>query len=96
MGRVFLRPGPWKLTYGGSQKKSLFIDDEIFEIPPGNATQQTIEFTCRKHCTFEDTDIQFFRNPVTAVVSVDSVGQTEPSAFGTKLSATKSKKLKVR
>lgn len=85
MAQKFLRPGPWKLVYSGEGTKEIKIDNEIFEIPAGNSTAQTIEFDCAISATFDDSNLAIYRNPVAPVVSTSGTGGQPGSAFGSKV-----------
>lgn len=74
MTDFYLRPGPWKMVYVGSSTKEIKIDNEVFEIPPGNTTAQTVEFEARLSCTGDDTNLSIYRNPVSTVVSTNNTG----------------------
>ncbi len=81
MARQYLRPGPWKIVNSSSSVQELRIDNDIFEIP-GNGTS---EFDCAISCTFDDTSLTAYRNPVAPVVSTTQTGGITPSSsFGVK------------
>lgn len=84
MAIKFLRPGPWKLIYTGSSTKEIKIDNEVFEIPAGNSTAQTVEFDCSISASFDDSNLSIYRNPVAPVVSTSGTGGQPGSQFGSK------------
>jgi hypothetical protein len=90
MGKTYLRPGPWKIVYTGSSTANIKIDNDPFEIPPGNSAAQTVEFDCQISTMIaDDSNMAIYRNPVAPVVSTTQTGGVSPSsAFGVK---TKSK-----
>lgn len=81
MARQYLRPGPWKIVNSSGSTQELRIDNDVFEIA-GNSTS---EFDCAISCTFDDTNLTAYRNPVAPVVSTTQTGGvTNSSAFGVK------------
>lgn len=88
MANFYLRPGSWKLVHTGSSTKEIRIDNDIFQIPPGNSTAQTIEVSANISISGDDSDLVFYRNPVAPLSVTSNLGETEQTSSGSTTTST--------